>query len=193
MVFGSLTVVSFSHNSQHGFHWNCRCKCGSVRPVSAYYLRSGKTKSCRACCRMTHGSRGTVEYKAWGAMLHRCNCESSEVYHNYGGRGIAVCESWRKFENFYADMGPRPTPKHSIDRIDNDGNYEPGNCRWATSKQQHRNKRRTIHLTFRGETKSLMDWAEALGVSHELIRARIRKLGWSVEKALTTPRMEQCA
>ncbi|MGY8988455.1 MAG: hypothetical protein ACKVG7_07840, partial [Flavobacteriales bacterium] len=109
-------------------------------------------------------------------------------YDGYGGRGISVCDRWRdSFENFLADMGERPSNEHSIDRKDNDGNYEPDNCRWATKKEQGRNRRSNRILTFNNKTQTLIEWSEELGISSAVIRQRIKASGWSIEEALTTP------
>ncbi|HEY9737554.1 MAG TPA: hypothetical protein V6D06_14770 [Trichocoleus sp.] len=120
-------------------------------------------------------------------MKSRCHNPNNAAYDRYGGRGIVVCDRWREsFENFYADMGPRPSEQHSIDRINNDGNYEPGNCRWATDKQQSRNTRRNRLLTYNGETLFLDEWAERLSISKHTLQTRLWR-GWSVEEAFETP------
>jgi hypothetical protein len=121
-------------------------------------------------------------------MKARCENTNTRSYPNYGGRGISVCTRWRdSFETFLADMGPRPSSTHSIDRIDNEGNYEPGNCRWATVDIQANNKRRTIVLTFDGRTQPLTAWASEVGIARDTLNARLRSYGWDVERALTTP------
>ena len=115
------------------------------------------------------------EHHAWHRMLHRCYCQTNPAWKHYGGRGITVCQRWRdSFENFLADMGPKPSPKHSIDRIDNNGNYEPGNCRWATQTEQSRNTRRNVYVTWNNRTMTCAEWAEVLGISRERVRQRIR-------------------
>jgi len=121
-------------------------------------------------------------------MKDRCLNENSDAYFRYGGRGIKICQRWAdSFEAFLEDMGPRPSLQHSIDRFpDNNGNYEPGNCRWATSKQQQRNRNITTLLSFRGESKPLTEWADLIGIRCSVIEKRLR-IGWSVEKALTAP------
>lgn len=118
-------------------------------------------------------------------MLNRCQNPNVPAYKNYGGRGIAVCQRWLRFENFLADMGERPAGM-TIERIDNDGNYEPGNVRWATYKEQTRNNRSTQLVTLHGETKCITDWAAETGIKMPTLWARLR-LGWSVEDALTKP------
>lgn len=119
-------------------------------------------------------------------MLGRCQNLTDQAFRDYGGRGIRVCERWLAFENFYADMGPRPSPKHSIDRIDNDGNYEPGNVRWATVKQQARNTRCSRIVRFGGRTMSLAEAAELAGLNISTVRGRFSR-GWSMEEALEAP------
>jgi hypothetical protein len=140
----------------------------------------------------THGGtvdnkgRNTPEYKSWAHMKARCNSETNHKYHLYGARGIKVCDRWlNNFENFLADMGQKPSPLHTIDRIDNNGNYEPSNCRWATKKEQGRNTRTNLLITHNGKTMTLIEWSELSGVNKITLRNRISLYGWSVEKALT--------
>lgn len=153
MKFNRLTVLSFSHKMNRKAHWICLCKCGNKKIIEGYNIRSGLIKSC-GCFQIdllkgqkgrhtTHGMTRTREYKTWINMRERCNDVTCKDYKNYGGRGIQVCEDWEKFENFYADMGKKPKGL-SIDRINNDGNYEPGNCKWSTRIEQNNNKRNTI-------------------------------------------------
>lgn len=128
------------------------------------------------------------EYNVWIGMLHRCANPKRYGYYRYGGRGIRVCERWQaSFEDFLADMGPRPSPDHSIDRIDNDGHYEPGNCRWATDAEQRRNRSDNRVLCFRGESRCLTDWAAKLGLTDSTIQYRLDVMRWSVDRALTEP------
>jgi len=120
-------------------------------------------------------------------MLGRCGTKTNTSYHNYGGRGIRVCKRWLdSFENFFADMGLKPSPKHSIDRIENDGDYTPSNCRWATKKDQSNNRRSNVRLTHKGKTQTIAQWADELKMSRVAIAKRIRN-GWATEKALETP------
>jgi hypothetical protein len=120
-------------------------------------------------------------------MKSRCNDIFRLEYWNYGGRGIKICDRWNSFENFYEDMGEPPSNKHSLNRLDNDGNYEPENCVWSTEFEQQRNKRNNIYLSCRGERKVITDWAKQTGISVDTIRYRLRK-GWNVEDAIFRPR-----
>jgi hypothetical protein len=133
------------------------------------------------------GLSRSAERKAWRDMNRRCSNPLLRCFKNYGGRGISVCERWRVFENFFADMGPRPSPRHSLDRVNNDGNYEPGNVRWATMKEQARNKRTTRMLTYAGRTMPLIDWAAEVGMRPASVAQRLQG-GMSVEAALSTPK-----
>ena len=179
------------------------CDCGKVAHVSYANLASGGSRSC-GCLRVevsstltkTHGLSKTPTYRIWRAMKQRCYRLADVGYVNYGGRGITVCERWvHSYENFLADMGERPTEKgvkFSIERNDNNGNYEPGNCRWATFGEQRRNCRTTHWLEFNGEKKSIAEWSEITRISSSLIYRRLG-LGWPPEAALTIkPKIGQC-
>lgn len=157
--------------------WLCRCDCGNERIVESFSLVSGKQHSC-GCYRYskgnpTHGLSGLPEFEIWMGMNRRCQ-DLNEP--RYGGRGIRVCDRWAEsFEAFLADVGPRPSPQHSIDRIDNDGHYEPGNVRWATRKQQARNTSRTRRVWLDGKIVAQADAAEVLGVSPATITRMVQR------------------
>lgn len=150
--FGKLVAVSVSDmGGKQGVRWLCECDCGNETVVLAKKLRGGHTKSCgcvQKASRITHGQTGSLEYASWQAMRYRCEYQGNVMFHRYGGRGIKVCDRWLSFENFLADMGEKPTPAHTIDRIDNDRDYEPENCRWATKLEQDNNRstNRVIHV-----------------------------------------------
>jgi len=185
--FGLWTVLSKAASRSGAAVFNCRCDCGTERPVLSDSLEKGKSRSC-GCLQKTHGhaSRGLGQkhhlYVTWCQMRQRCTNEKSQVFRHYGGRGIKVCDRWNDFANFIADMGERP-PGTSIDRIDNDGNYEPTNCRWATAKEQIDNRRCTVWLTAFGETRTITQWSERVGLTAHCIRGRI-KAGRTAEQAL---------
>lgn len=168
--FGRLLVVKPLGTRWGKVYWLCRCDCGGWNTVSTGGLRWGQTESCgclyddtRGLTTRTHGLSNTPEHRIWKGMHTRCYNPRRKLYHRYGGRGISICQRWRKdFEAFLADMGPKPSPKHTIERIDNDGNYEPGNCRWATNEEQGQNTSRSHRITFRGETLSANAWTRRL-------------------------------
>jgi len=175
--FGSWTVIRRVKYS----NWECRCDCGTVRILQGSSLKRGTSQRCIACMGKyltTHGMDGTSTYLIWAKMKHRCH-----AHPNYAGRGIRVCDRWLKFENFLADMGERPKGK-SIDRINNNGDYEPANCRWATPTQQIRNRRNTTIILWKGERRVLGDLADEYQIPVKLVRDRLA-VGWSIEKALT--------
>jgi hypothetical protein len=173
----------------------CRCDCGKEKIVALGNLKTGQSKSC-GCLNdenrkgntwsKKHGMSFSREYRSWESMLARCECITNREYPDWGGRGIRVCERWHDFNNFYADMGARPKGT-TLDRIDNNGDYEPSNCRWATAKMQSNNRRSNTLITYNGRTQTLQQWADETGICSGTISQRIRKRGWSIEKALTTP------
>lgn len=182
--FGLLTVESRAGSQGNKATWNCVCDCGGSNVVTTGNLRSGIISSC-GCLAKPHGMSRTRIYRTWKAMLGRCNSESHKAYPLYGGRGIKVCSRWHDFRAFYADMGDLPAGK-SLDRIDNDGDYSPENCRWATHEEQGNNRRTNHLLTFNGKTQTCTEWAHELGMNPYTLNGRLSK-GWSAERALTTP------
>lgn len=186
---GRLVVIGYLGPRPKQASWLCRCDCGNHTVVLGHNLRCSTTTSC-GCLRVEGkyqvSCRGP-EYKTWVNMRTRCNNPKSSQFLDYGGRGIEICERWRKFENFYADMGPRPASEYSLDRINVDGNYEPSNCRWATKEEQANNARSNIPLTYSDKTMNLAQWAREIAINEKTLYDRINKLGWSVERALTEP------
>jgi hypothetical protein len=177
-----------------------KCSCGVISIVSVKHVKSGDTQSCGCFAieqvkkrsignksRLRHGGCGSREHVSWKSMRSRCLNENVKAYADYGGRGISVCERWDSFENFIEDMGPRPSGT-SIDRVDNNGNYEPGNCRWATRKQQSNNTRRNTFIEVNGVSKTISQWSMHYGVNVKCIIKRLsRPHIWSAEAAVSTP------
>ena len=197
-TFDRLTAIKDVGRSKEGKSiWQCRCSCGKEIEIIGSYIIRGRTQSCGCLIRdinkqraTTHGyTRGdkiTRTYRSHQDMINRCTNVKNKSYKDYGGRGIKVCFAWlESFENFLSDMGERPEGM-TLDRINVNGNYEPSNCRWATRKQQNRNRTNNHILTFNGQTLCISEWAEKLGFSHSTINQRLKR-GWSVERALTTP------
>lgn len=196
--FGLLTVSDDANNGLRRKRYViCNCQCGKVCERAVRDLVAGASISCGCYIRkrtkfeIKHGqsrrSAKTPEYKIWCSMLARCGNPAGEHYDRYGGRGIIVCKKWQDFSGFFADMGERPTPKHSIERRDNDGNYEPENCMWATKQDQAINRSSSLIVEYNGEKIALARLAAIHGVSVRKVRGRIQKLGWSVERALHEP------
>lgn len=192
--FNRLTIIGLAPRGPRGdIRYRCRCDCGKVIETYLFELKKKKhgTKSC-GCLRRdsltVHGysKPARPEYNAWRDMIRRCHKSYDQDFHNYGGRGIVVCDRWRQsFASFIEDMGDRPPGKLCIERLDNNGHYEPGNCVWATYKEQNRNTRRNRWVTIRGETRCLSDWASYLGIDKTTLKNRLDK-GWD-EAALLLP------
>lgn len=197
-----LLVVRDRDNSQPGIvRWNCICDCGNVLSIRGGNLRSGNTKSC-GCVRnemtgrrsLKHGQsvgyKSTPEHRAWKQALNRCRNSKLKSWEHYGGRGISVCPEWEaSFQAFFDHVGNRPSPVHSLDRINVDGNYEPGNVRWATRVEQARNTRRNTQFEYRGEAGCFADMVDIAGINYST--AKDRKLhGWSIADIIETPARE---
>lgn len=190
--FGRLTVLDQNGRIGSFKAWNCVCECGALRRLSSRSLVSGHTKSC-GCFRVdfttakntTHGlmHSNAHEYRTWTAMRRRCNDKNDPKYPRYGGRGITICKRWGNFARFLSDMGPKPTAFHTIERDNNDGPYAPANCRWATPREQSRNKSNNRWITANGVTRCLTDWAEITGKNAGEISRRIDR-GWTPEEAV---------
>ena len=167
--YGRWTVLRRVKNRGRMIYWECVCECGVVKEVPRIALRSGASKSCgcfnlEVISSVDHGMTGTPEYTCWCGMKHRCYNHKDSHWENYGGRGIKVCERWlNSFENFYADIGPRPDGM-TIERIDVNGDYEPSNCKWIPARDQHRNKTNSRRLTAFGREQLLVDWARELNM-----------------------------
>jgi hypothetical protein len=205
--FGRLSVQSRDPEKSRRVRWLCLCDCGATSSIAGYKLVAGISKSCgclqkelMAARSLTHGATTRddrwPEWGIWRAMINRCYRPKTKSYPNYGGRGISVCDRWRfgdgsktGFECFIEDVGRRPSPDLSLDRYpDNDGNYEPGNFRWATSSEQQLNSRSAVVLEFGGKRLSMQDWADSTGIPYKALSSRLSR-GWTVERALTqTPR-----
>ncbi len=190
--FGRLTVIEKSTDKSQfkstSARWYCLCDCGNEKAYAAQALRKGVTKSCGcldAEVKKKHGMYGTPTYRSWNGMIARCTNPEAPNFANYGGSGVSVNDRWRDFSSFFEDMGLRPEGT-TLDRIDSGGNYEPGNCRWATDTQQQRNKSSNHMLTANGETRCISEWAELTGIKKVTIRARVRK-GWTHTAAVNTP------
>lgn len=193
---GRWTVISRADNTPNGqSQWLCRCTCGNEKVLKSIVIRRGLSQSCGCFKRETmlarftkhgHATNGiSPTYHSWASMIARCTNPNNKAFPDYGGRGISVCERWKTFQNFLEDMGEKPTGL-SLDRINNDGNYEPGNCRWASDRTQARNRRSNRFLTFNGKTQSIRDWAQEMKLGYQNLTSRLH-YGWSVERALTEP------
>ena len=201
-TFNYLTVICYHQTlkNKHGIQsaiWKCRCKCGNITLVSSTNIKGGHIKSCGCFQResvgkinRTHGRSRTPEYRIWTQMKSRCYNPNTTDYKYYGGKGIKVCDKWvNSFESFFMDMGKRPSLLHTIDRIENNTDYTPENCKWATRKTQTRNRSNTKTLTYKGETKPMAAWAEILGLNYTTVQSRVAR-GWDVNDIIETPIMK---
>lgn len=187
-TFSRLTALRRVENAP-GYgqaRWLFRCECGTEIVTFGYNVCHGRQRSCGCYhtdnpSRLRHGAAGTPEHSTWIHIRQRCGNKSNKRYSDYGGRGIKVCARWNVFENFLADMGERP-PGMTIERIDNDGNYEPDNCRWASRREQVRNRRKSNPYTFHGKTQGLAYWADEKGLPYKVLWFRYSEMGWRGEK-----------
>ena len=202
---GKLVAISmFQKRTSRGQMvdcFKCKCECGGEATPTAANFASGNSSSCgckakaaavsRALAMAKHNMSHTPEHRAWSGMIERCFNWKNKDFKNWGGRGITVCDEWRKdFLRFYQYIGPRPAVGYSVDRINVDGNYEPGNVKWSTSREQQRNRRNNRLLTINGDTATFKEWCDRHGLKDDCVRRRIKSYGWSIEKALTTPKIK---
>ena len=195
-TFGRITVIKRAPDLKKGFpRWECQCVCGTTVICWAGHLRSGRSQSCGCLQReqikklnLTHNKSNSLEYKAWAMMKARCLNPKCKDFKYYGGRGIAIYPEWIKsFIIFYEHIGPKPTPQHTIERINNNLGYFPGNVKWATRIEQMNNCRSNRNITFENKTMSLTQWAKILNVDAEMLYYRIVTLKWPIEKAFNEP------
>jgi len=200
--FGRLVVTEFAGRGRGSVLWLCLCDCGNNHIVSGSNLKKGNTQSCgcyhKQRCSEVHtihgaakGNKETRAYKRFRNIHTRCYNTKHPRYKDYGGRGIYVCDEWHSFPVFRDWFESHVGEGEQLDRIDNNGPYAPWNCRGATRKEQMRNTRRNINITWDGETLCLKDWAKRTGINAETLRGRIRRFNWPIEKALTTPAMNR--
>ncbi len=197
-VYGRLTVIAYAGNAKKRTSWLCRCVCGKEVIVSGNTLRRKHSKSCGCLnaeqikiSKLIHGRYRDYLYTLWCNLIQRCTNSKTPQYSDYGGRGIKVSDDWRQSfvqfaQDVVQDIGERPDKYHSFDRIENNGNYERGNVRWAIKEVQANNTRRNRLLTFQDETLSLSQWAHRTGINPKTLSKRLHR-GWSIETALTTP------
>lgn len=192
---GRLTAIKRNGFKGEQLAWLCKCDCGNTVTISGYEFGSGGTLSC-GCLQKertaeslrTHGMSSSREYRSWLAMRQRCTNDKRDNWMHYGGKGITICQEWMdSFENFYSSMGPIPSDRHSIERNDTTGNYEPGNCRWATPTEQMRNTTKTKKLSWDGKIVSIAELSEITGIPYTLLQGRLAS-GWSVDDAVNRPK-----
>lgn len=187
-----LVLVYAGKSANNSFQFLCRCDCGKEIVTRGCHLKNGFVKSC-GCYRreasaakgrlsIKHGQCFTPAYSSWSAMKFRCSNPNHRAYPQYGGRGIFVCDRWIVFENFLADMGERPMGR-TLDRIDNNRGYEPGNCQWSTHKEQSRNRGVNHRIELNGTSLSIAEWSEKTGINYSTIKERVRR-GWSASRCL---------
>lgn len=195
--FGRLTVIGRAQNKGNKTMWLCKCDCGNETVVAGGNLKNSHTQSCgcfgdesRVETHTTHGMSETKLYSTWLSRKRRCFSPEYPAYHNYGGRGISMCDEWKNdFGAFYRDVSKLPhfeEEGYSLERIDNDGDYEPSNCKWATHKEQANNRRSNILITYNNKKQTLKQWTDELGLDYKKIRRRITALHWTAERAFNT-------
>jgi hypothetical protein len=175
-TFGKMTAVNRLPQGKI----LCRCECGKEDEFNALNLRRGTCRECPCAPKyignnLKHGMSNSPEWKAWSEMRNRCDNPKNSRYYCYGKRGISVCERWRKFKNFFADMGRKPSSSHSIERIDTNGNYEPDNCKWAAAKEQANNVTNNRLITYAGKTRTVAQWAEELEINYGTLISRLNR------------------
>lgn len=190
--FGKWTVIckAEKHPTSKHIHWICLCECGTKKSVKGTDLTGNRSHGCATCSQRQHGMYGTPEYYSWRSMKQRCYNQNSDSFPLYGGTGKVVCERWQSFQNFYDDMGPKPSASHSIDRIDGSKGYYPENCRWATPEEQARNTRTNRLIEHEGRTQCLAAWADEFSIPQKALYKRLKR-GWPIERALTEPVKEK--
>lgn len=183
--FNRLTVIEYVGQSK----WLCLCDCGNKVSVVTSHLKNGHTRSCgcyQTDVQTKHGASFDKTYRVWISMRSRCRNPNDRAYPNYGGRGIKVCERWEDYSTFLSDMGLPPDERMQIDRTDNNGNYEPGNCKWVYQLDNLNNRRNNVRIEYNGRTQTIAQWAAELGIHYRTLNNRINR-GWSVERAFTEP------
>lgn len=192
--FGRLIVLEYIGKIKGRHMVRCVCDCGKIKTYILSNIKNGHTKSCGCLIKdnkkprtIKHGQYKTSEFKAWQSMIQRCYNTNSHNFKLYGGRGITVCDKWRdSFESFLQDIGKKPSKKHQLDRINNNANYTPDNCRWSTPQQNSNNRRNTIYVLFNNELVTISDLSKRYNINNNILRSRIKR-GWSVKQALTKP------
>ena len=186
--FNLLSVVEYTGKSM----WICRCECGKLKTIHRSNLKKAKSCGCQkdrliGLKNKKHGLCGTSEYAAWNGMKTRCLNPRCDSYQHYGARGIRFCEEWSKFENFFRDMGKKPSPEYTLDRKDVNKDYCAENCKWSSPIEQERNKRCTRFFELDGVRLSLGEWAERTGINYQTLYSRVTTKKWSFEKAISKP------
>lgn len=192
MKYRGWTVIGHAPSDKKGNRMSlCKCECGVERPVRHGHLKSGHSSGCGCVTRnRTHGMSRTRTYGIWCGIKTRCHNQNETGFENYGGRGIAVCDRWMDFENFLTDMG-HAGPKMTIERKDNGVGYEPGNCVWATMKEQQRNRRNNLRIEMNGQIRVLSEWCELLNVNYHTVYGRLVR-GLSPENAFGLDGRQSC-